>query len=140
MAFGTDVTRLRFHFEELYKTMIDKKNGLKISLGLVSGLRGNHAHYASKNKGFTIAFQEQGMPQNELDTLCAKMVEQTQSIGVDILATKSDLPFDNRWFIMGDIRGMIEAAKKDKIFMPLSNFLYNSILVEFEDYEDKIEE
>lgn len=140
MAFGTDVTRLRFHFEELYKTMIDKKNGLKISLGLVSGLRGNHQHYANQNKGFTIAFQEQGMPQNELDNLCRKMVEQTQSIGVDILATKSDLPFDNRWFIMGDIRGMIEAAKKDKIFMPLSNFLYNSILVEFEDYEDKIEE
>jgi hypothetical protein len=46
------------------------------------------------------------------------------------------MPFDNRWFVLGDIRGLIEAAQRDKIFMPLSNFLYDTILVEFEAYED----
>ncbi|MFP4313552.1 MAG: hypothetical protein ACLFR0_04400 [Alphaproteobacteria bacterium] len=139
MAFGTHYNRLNFHFDEIYKTMVDKKNGLKISLGLVSGLRGNNSRYMSINKGFTVSFQEQGMPQNELDILCNKMAEQAQSLGIDVLLTKSDLPFDNRWFVMGDLRGLIEAARQDKIFMPLSDFLYEGIIVELEDYEDRWE-
>lgn len=139
MAFGTNYNRLNFHFDEIYKTMVDKKNGLKISLGLINGLRGNNARYMTMNKGFALAFQEQGMPQNELDMLCNKMAEQAQSLGIDVLLTKSDLPFDNRWFIMGNLRGLIDAARQDKIFMPLSDFLYDGIIVELEDYEDKTE-
>lgn len=136
MVFNTNFSRLNFHYEEIYKTIIDKRNGLKISMGLCSGLRGSYAQYQNVNKGFTLCFQEQGMAQNELDSMCGKMVEQAQSLGINILATKSDLPFDNRWFILGDIRKLIESAQQDKIFMPLSNFLYDSILVEFEAYED----
>ena len=106
-------------------------------MGLISGLRSSYVQYQQMHKGFTLAFQEQGMPQNELDNMCGKMVEQAQSLSINVLATKSDLPFDNRWFLLGDIRALINAARQDKIFMPLSNFLYDSILVEFEAYEDK---
>lgn len=137
MVFNTEYTRLNFHYEEIYKTIIDKRNGLKISMGLISGLRSSYVQYQQMHKGFTLAFQEQGMPQNELDNMCGKMVEQAQSLSINVLATKSDLPFDNRWFLLGDIRALINAARQDKIFMPLSNFLYDSILVEFEAYEDK---
>lgn len=136
MAYNTQFSRLNFHFQEIYKTLIDKRNGLKIMLGLVSGLRGGNLKYSNINKGFAIAFQEQGMAQDELDSLCNKMSEQAGSLAIDILSTKSDLPFDNRWFVMGDIRGLIEAAKQDKIFMPFSNFLYDGILIELEEYED----
>lgn len=139
MAIGKHFTRLIFDFEELNQTIVDKRNGLKISLGLIKGLRGNYARYMTINNGFTLAFQEQGMPQNELDNLCGKMAEQAQSLGIDILSTKSDLPFDNRWFVMGDIRRLIEAAQQDKIFMPFSNFLYDGIIVEFEEHEDRPE-
>lgn len=136
MVFNTSYTRLNFHYDEIYKTIIDKRNGLKISMGLISGLRSSYLQYQNMNKGFTLSFQEQGMPQNELDNMCGKMAEQAQSLSINILATKSDLPFDNRWFLLGDIRALINAAQQDKIFMPLSNFLYDSILVEFEAYED----
>lgn len=135
MAFHSDTPRLNFHFGEIHKTMIDKMLGLKISLGLVSGLRGGYSVYQNKNQGFTICLQEQGMPQNELDRLCLSIAEQSQSLGYDVFATKSDLHFDNRWFLMGDLRAMLEAGRNGRINIPFSNFLYANIMVELESYE-----
>ena len=140
MAFNTNLTRLNFHYNEIHKTMIDKKLGLKISLGLVNGLRAGYSIYQNKNRGFTICLQEQGMPQNELDRLCLSIAEQSQSLGLDVLTTKSDLPFDNRWFLMGDLRPMLEAGRNGKITIPFSNFLYANIIVELEEYETKVED
>ncbi len=136
MAFNINLTRLNFHFDELHQTMIDKRLGMKISLGLISGLRGSYAVYERMNKGFCICFQEQGMAQNEMDRMCMSLSEQAQSLGVDVFATKSDLPFDNRWYILGDLRGMIENAQIGKINAPLSNYLYANIMMEFEQHED----
>jgi len=135
MAFHSDTTRLNFHFGDIHKTMIDKMLGLKISLGLSSGMRGGYSAYQHKNQGFTICLQEQGMPQNELDRLCLSIAEQSQSLGYDVLATKTDLHFDNRWFLMGDLRAMLEAGRNGKINIPFSNFLYANIMVELENYE-----
>ena len=135
MAFNTNLTRLNFHYDEIHKTMIDKKLGLKISLGLVSGLRAGYRTYQNKNRGFTICLQEQGMPQDELDRLCLNIAEQSQSLGYDVLATKSDLPFDNRWYLMGDLRPMLEAGRNGRMNIPFSNFLYANMIVELEEYE-----
>lgn len=135
MAFYTNSTRLNFHYKEIHKTLIDKRLGLKVSLGLVSGLRKDYAEYQVKNRGFTVCFQEQGMPQNELDHLCASISEQAQSLGIDVLATKSDLPFDNRWYVMGDVRGLVENAQIGRINAPFAHVLYANIIVELEMYE-----
>lgn len=135
MAFNTNLTRLNFHYDEIHKTMIDKKLGLKISLGLISGLRAGYRPYQNKNHGFTICLQEQGMPQDELDRLCLNIAEQSQSLGYDVLATKSDLPFDNRWYLMGDLRPMLEAGRNGRMNIPFSNFLYANMIVELEEYE-----
>ena len=140
MAFHSDTTRLGFHFSEIHKTMIDKKLGLKISLGLISGLRGSYRDYQNKNQGFTICLQEQGMPQNELDRLSLNIAEQAQSLGYDVLATKSDLPFDNRWFLAGDLRPALEAGRNGRINIPFSNFLFANIIVELENYETNAED
>lgn len=135
MSFNTNLTRLNFHYDEMHKTMIEKKLGLKISLGLVSGLRGGYRYYQTKNQGFSMCLQEQGMPQDELDRLCMSIADQAQSLGYDVLATKSDLPFDNRWFLMGDLRPFLEAGRMGKINIPFSNFMYATIIVELEEYE-----
>lgn len=137
MFFNTNLTRLNFHYDEINKVLIDKKLGLKISLGLVSGLRGIYGPYQNINQGFALCIQEQGIPQNELDRICSYISEDANIEMVDILLTKSDLPFDNRWYVMGNIRGLIEAARRDKIRFPLSHYMCDTILIELEDYEDK---
>jgi len=139
MFFNTNLMRLNFHYNDINKVMIDKKLGLKISLGLVSGLRGTYDPYQNTNQGFALCLQEQGLPHNELDRICSQISGDANIQNIDILITKSDLPFDNRWYIMGDIRGMIENAQRNKIRFPLSNYMCDTILVELEDYEDKKE-
>jgi len=140
MAFNTDTMRLNFHFSEIHKTMIDKKLGLKISLGLISGLRAGYRDYQNKNQGFALCLQEQGMPQDELDRLCLSIADQAQSLGFDVLETKSDLPFDNRWYLMGDLQPMLNAGRNGIMNMPFSNFLYANIIIELEEYKTNTEE
>lgn len=137
MFFNTNLTRLNFHYDEINKVLIDKKLGLKISMGLCSGLRGIYGPYQNINQGFTICVQEQGMQQSQLDQLCSSLTQEANSQGIDILVTKSDLPFDNRWYILGDIRGMMELARRDKLRLPLGYYMYDAVLIEFEYYEDK---
>ena len=133
--FNTNVTRLNFHYDDIYKTIIDKKLGLKISMGLLSGLRMPYSHYQNKNKGFCIGLQEQGMPQDALDKLCLEIIEETKLKCFDLLITKSDLPFDNRWYIAGDMREFLEAARDDKIKMPFTPSIYEGLLDQLEKYE-----
>lgn len=137
MTFDTHLTRLNFHYQDIHKTIIDKKLGLKIALGLISGLRPAYSPYQQKNGGFTLCLQEQGIPQNELDHLCRRLAEQARTLGIDILTTKNDLPFDNRWYILGDLRPFLEAGRSGKINIPFSNFLFAHIIVELEEYEDR---
>jgi hypothetical protein len=137
MIFNTNLTRLNFNYRDIGQTFIDKRLGLKISLGFINGMRAQYDSYEKKNNGFAICLQEQGMPQNELDRFCSLMIDEAKNSNIDVLLTKSDLPFDNRWYILGDIRALIDAAYIDRISLQLSYSIYDAILYELERYETK---
>jgi hypothetical protein len=48
----------------------------------------------------------------------------------DILITKSDLPFDSRWYIIGDLHKLLELASRERITLPFSRFLNDSVMQE----------
>lgn len=138
MSNNTNLTRLNFSFKDLSRTIIDKKSGIKIELGFISGLRAGYSSYQNKNSGFTISLQEQGIDQDELDKHCQELEVDAKIQNIDLLITKSDLNFDNRWYITGDLRKMFECADQDQISLPFEGFLAQEIIEIFSDYESKI--
>lgn len=128
MASGTKITRLNFDYQELSKTLIDKQNGIKVILGHIRGLRSVFQAYEHMNMGFCIALQDQGVGQGHLDRQCEKLNEDADMMGIDILVTRADLPFDNRWFLAGDLKMLLDAARLNKIHCPFSEILYDDIL------------
>ncbi len=132
----TGLIRLNFDSTALSRSLVDKKSGLLLALGFVNGLSSPHQAFEKLHGGFAIALQEQGMGQGELDRACDRLAGEIVLQGVNVLVAKSDLPFDSRWFIMGDIGSLLDLADMDRISLPFDRMLYGPILVEFEHYQD----
>ena len=128
MAAETAITPLNFNHGLTGTVVLDKKTGVKILFGYVSGLPEEFDELLLETRGLGLALQEAGMPQGDLDRACAKLSGDCSVLGLKILITKSDMPFDRRWFIIGDVRGLIEAARKDRVELPVSSFLYENLL------------
>jgi hypothetical protein len=128
--------KLNFNESIISRRFVDKKTGLLITLGLSNGLSFPYENFEKLNQGFTIALQEQGFGQGELDRSCDRLAGHVADYSLNVLVVKSDLPFDNRWFIMGDLRSLFDLADRDKIKLPFGFFMFGSIMIEFEEYED----
>ena len=127
MALDTLITPLNFNDGLIGKSLNDKKNGIDIILGYISGMPPDLAEVAENHGGVGIALMDRGVGQHELDLACQSLSEQCLTQDFSILITKSDLPFDARWYLIGDLLNMIEAASKDRISLPFSNFLYDEL-------------
>lgn len=127
MAEDTTITPLNFNDALIGKSLNDKKTGLDIIFGYLSGMPPDVAQIAEQNGGIGIALMDRGFGQHELDLACQKLSGDCLNESFDILITKSDLPFDTRWYLIGDINALIETASLDRITLPFSDFLYKDI-------------
>ncbi len=127
MAADTPLTSLNFNDSIIGKSFVDKKTGVKISFGYVSGLPPDLAEIAEQYSSIGLSLMENGMGQHELDQTCQSLISQCGVEDFDILITKSDLPFDVRWFVIGDLNAMLLAARSDRISLPFSDFLYDEL-------------
>ena len=127
MAEETLITPLNFNDALIGKSLNDKKNGLDIILGYLSGMPPDMAEMAEQHSNVAVALMDCGMGQHELDQACQKLAGECLNENFDILITKSDLPFDARWYLIGNLSKTLEAAKQDRISLPFSDFLYDDL-------------
>lgn len=118
---------LNFNDSLIGKSINDRKVGLNIVFGYVSGLDTEAYELLYHNKGIGIALTDCGIGQKELDRACQKLSGDCRVEDFEILITKSDLPFDSRWYLIGDLRKLMELAEKDRIALPFSKHLTNSV-------------
>lgn len=128
MADDTIITSLNFNDNMPGKSFNDKKNGLEVLIGYVSGLPMRYENESVHNRGLSIALFDKGIGQSDLDKLCQKLSEECRIEKLEILVTKGDYPFDRRWYIIGELQKLIEMAKQNKIALPFSDFLYDDVL------------
>ena len=130
MAEDTIITPLNFNNSIVGKTIVDKKTGVEVQFGYVSGLPGRYADLLIETRGLAIALQDSGISQELLDRTCQKLIGDCKNESLETLVTKGDFPFDNRWYIIGDFINLFEAARKDKLKIPISDFLWDDVLEE----------
>jgi hypothetical protein len=127
MAEDTLITPLNFDDTLIGKILNDKKTGLDIIPGHINGLPSPLANMAKTYGHLCFALINRGMGQQELDLSCRKLSGDCLSESFDILITKSDLPFDSRWYIIGDLNSLLEAARQDRMSLPFSDFMYDEL-------------
>ncbi|MEZ5813141.1 MAG: hypothetical protein R3E13_00200 [Alphaproteobacteria bacterium] len=127
MAEAALITPLNFNDTLIGKLLNDKKAGLDIIPGHISGLPPRLAVMAETYGHLCLALINRGMGQQELDMACGKLAGDCLSEDFDILITKSDLPFDSRWYIAGDLDALLEAARQDRMSLPFSDFMYDEL-------------
>ncbi len=134
MAEETHITSLNFNDTLIGKSLNDKKNGLDIILGYLSGMPPDLAEMAEKYGNIGISLMDRGIGQRELDHACQKLLDQCLNEDFEILITKSDLPFDARWYLIGALPDLLEAARQDRISLPFSDFLYDELQETLDNY------
>ncbi len=121
MAEDTLLTPLNFNANIIGKTLNDRKIGLDIIFGYISGMPPDLAEISEKFGDLAVALMDRGIGQQELDHACQHLAGQTITADFEILITKSDLPFDARWYLIGDLQALIEAAQNDRVTLPFSD-------------------
>jgi hypothetical protein len=127
MALDTLITPLNFNDSLIGQSWIDKKTGIEVSIGYISGLPADLADLPYQSGDIGISFMDRGIGQRELDMACQKLAEECLGEDFPLLLTKSDFPCDARWYMIGDLNQSLEAAQRDRISLPFSNFLYDEI-------------
>jgi len=74
MAEDTLITPLNFNDALIGKSLNDKKTGLDVIFGYLSGMPPAVAEIAEKHGGIGIALMDRGYGQHELDLACQKLV------------------------------------------------------------------
>ena len=121
---------LNFNASLIGKSINDRRTGLDIVFGYVSGLNSENYELIYHNKGVGIALTDRGIGRKELDRACQRLSEECRLENFDILITKSDLPFDSRWYIIGDLHKLLELAARERITLPFSRYLNDSVMQE----------
>lgn len=135
MAEETTITSLNFNDALIGKALNDKKTGLDVILGYLSGMPPDLAELAENHGSIGVALMDRGIGQHELDNACQRLAGECLNETFEILVTKSDLPFDARWYLIGDIHALIDAASRDRMSLPFSDFLYDELLEILDNYK-----
>ncbi len=128
MADDTIITSLNFNDNIPGKVFSDKKNEQDVLIGYISGLPVRYENESVHNQGLAIALFDKGIGQDELDKRCQKLSGDCRLEKLEVLVTKGDYPFDRRWYIIGDIKSMLELGKEGKMHIPISAFFFEEIL------------
>ena len=134
MAEETQLIPLNFNDGIIGKTLNDRKVGVDIIFGFVSGMPPGLAEIAEAHNDLAIALMDRGIGQQELDHACQQLAGELLNAEYEILIAKSDLPFDSRWYLIGNIRSLIAAAKTDDVTLPFSNLMCDDIINHLDTY------
>ena len=134
MAEETQLIPLNFNDGIIGKTLNDRKVGVDIIFGFVSGMPPGLAEIAEAHNDLAIALMDRGIGQQELDHACQQLAGELINAEYEILIAKSDLPFDSRWYLIGNIRSLITAAKTDDVTLPFSNLMCDDIINHIDTY------
>lgn len=134
MAEETQLIPLNFNDGIIGKTLNDRKVGVDIIFGFVSGMPPGLAEIAEAHNDLAIALMDRGIGQQELDHACQQLAGELLNAEYEILIVKSDLPFDSRWYLIGNIRSLITAAKTDDVTLPFSNLMCDDIINHIDTY------
>lgn len=134
MAEETQLIPLNFNDGIIGKTLNDRKVGVDIIFGFVSGMPPGLAEIAEAHNDLAIALMDRGIGQQELDHACQQLAGELINAEYEILIVKSDLPFDSRWYLIGNIRSLITAAKTDDVTLPFSNLMCDDIINHIDTY------
>lgn len=127
MAEDTLLTPLNFNAAIIGKTLNDAKVGVDIIFGYISGMPPDIAEISENYNDLAIALMDRGIGQANLDRACQDLAGQVLAADFDIMITKSDLPFDARWYLIGDLKALIEAAETDSVSLPFSDFMCEDV-------------
>ena len=86
------------------------------------------AEIAENYNDLAIALMDRGIGQAELDKACQNLAGQVISADFNLLVTKSDLPFDARWYLIGDLKALMEAIDIGQVNVPFSDFMCEDIV------------
>lgn len=127
MAEETLLTPLNFNSNIIGKTLNDRKVGVDIIFGYISGMPPDIADVSEKFGDLAIALMDRGIGQQELDFACRQLAGELLTEDFEILITKSDLPFDARWYLIGDLQALLEAAQSDRVTLPFDTILCKDV-------------
>lgn len=128
MAEDTLLIPLNFNAAIIGKTLNDRKAGVDIIFGYISGMPPDMADIAERYNDLAIALMDRGIGQAELDMACQQLAGEVIAADFDILITKSDLPFDARWYLIGDLHALMEASQADQVTLPFSDFMRKDVV------------
>ena len=134
MAEDTQLTPLNFNDAIIGKSINDRKAGLDIIFGYISGMPPDLAEYSENYGDLGMALMDRGMGQHELDLACRQLAGQLLNENFPLLITKSDLPFDARWYLIGNLKALIEAAAAERVTLPFNAYLIDDVTAFLDQY------
>lgn len=108
-------------------SFIDKKSGVRINIGRPSLLPPDLKTLQDRYGSVLMGIQESGMARDRLDRTCTLLALNCKSLGIEIVVSKSDRAFDSQWYILGDIEGLLRAARDELVRPPFTPALHDQI-------------
>lgn len=110
-----------------HHSFVDKKNEVRVNVGYAATMAPRYHALRDIGHNILIGVQSCGMDQARLDQMCDFLRLNCATLGVDLLVTKSNRPFDSQWYIYGDIAGLLRQAQRELVRPPFSPPLYNDL-------------
>jgi len=120
-------TDLDFHHGLPSHSFVDRKSEVRVNIGRVTALPKAYDAYRTKYGGVLLGIQQSGMNRDDLDRMCNLLALNCKSLGMDLLVTKSDRPFDSQWYFFGDIEGLLRAARDELVRPPFTSAVHDQI-------------
>ena len=108
-------------------SFVDKKSEVRVNIGRVSTVPKEYTEYQEKYGGVLLGIQQSGMTADKLDQMCNLLALNCRSLGLELLVTKSDRPFDSQWYFFGNIEGLLKAARDEIVRPPFTNAVHDQI-------------
>lgn len=122
-----DFTEIEFYRGTASHSFVDKKNDVRVNMGVAATLPVRFNALRDSYNNILMGVQSCGMDQSLLDQMCNLLRLNCESLGVELLVTKSNRPFDSQWYFYGDIEGLLHVAQRELVRTPFSPSLYHDI-------------
>lgn len=122
-----DFNDIEFYRGTATHSFIDKKNDVRVNIGAAASLPARFDPIRLAYNNMLMGVQSCGMDQSLLDQMCNLLRLNCKSLGVELLVTKSNRPFDSQWYFYGDLEGLIQVAQRELVRTPFGSALYPDI-------------
>lgn len=122
-----DFNDIEFYRGTASHSFVDKKNDVRINIGQAASLPARYDSLRAAYHNILMGVQSCGMDQALLDQICNLLRLNCESLGVELLVTKSNRPFDSQWYFYGDIEGLLQAARRELVRPPFTPAFYDDI-------------